>query len=611
MSKVSTNFLLMRDLEQQNILLQLSKDFRKRDLYLHFSQLYTMKVNYIKDQKKRMEAQAQKNYTELHRPSIKERNVPVQKPQPKQAWPLVPPNKPDVPKFQEKKSVFEIPKEFYEKKQEKYVSPSFEERFEKKMQTFSSSDRWASTESERDLDRLKYERLAKGLSPPPVPEYKKPDEKPVEKQKVEKKVSYEVSKIDYVPDFAKYMKVFLVQEKLKSIVEKKRVALIGPANYLLNFDQGTDIENYDIVIRFNSSIIPQHVEKLGKRTDVWIYNFKNIDILDKLPKKLPQLIFCPYPKEKIDSYQINKPMPNCPIEFIETSFFNQLQKVMNFEPNSALMTILILLRQNVSKLYVSGISFLYDGYYDTEHNSSDSKELTVPKEERNNFMQIVKKVYNANDKLHLDNTMLNLIYPNFLLILNKLFIKQNHNKLYSTLNYQLFVPSFQSKYNAPNSTNKIYVHFGNKPMEKGIEEKMHLVIQSIKPKMFANEVFIKHDECDYDDLDYLLSVKNKGVVYFSNNSWNAFDNMIPKKNRTYVLAHHCYVNGNIYGSFIKYIVKDFDINESNKNINMLYILFSLIYYGQKMIYVSKENVIENGLKEIINVMWKLNLVIYL
>ena len=62
---------------------------------------------------------------------------------------------------------------------------------------------------------------------------------------------------------------------------------------------------------------------------------------------------------------------------------------------------------------------------------------------------------------------------------------------------------------------------------------------------------------------------------------------------------------------IDYIVKDFDINESNKNINMLYILFSLIYYGQKMIYVSKENVIENGLKEIINVMWKLNLVIYL
>ena len=40
-------------------------------------------------------------------------------------------------------------------------------------------------------------------------------------------------------------------------------------------------------------------------------------------------------------------------------------------------------------------------------------------------------------------------------------------------------------------------------------------------------------------------------------------------------------------------------------------LFSTIYYGQKMVYVSKENVLENGMKEIINVMKKLNLIKYI
>ena len=37
--------------------------------------------------------------------------------------------------------------------------------------------------------------------------------------------------------------------------------------------------------------------------------------------------------------------------------------------------------------------------------------------ERNNFVSILKKVYNVNDKLFLDNTIVNLIYPNFISIL--------------------------------------------------------------------------------------------------------------------------------------------------------------------------------------------------
>ena len=59
------------------------------------------------------------------------------------------------------------------------------------------------------------------------------------------------------------------------------------------------------------------------------------------------------------------------------------------------------------------------------------------------------------------------------------------------------------------------------------------------------------------------------------------------------------------------VPNDFDISEDNKNLNLLYMLFSLIYFGQKIIYVSKENIIKNDLKEIINVMHKLNLIKYI
>ena len=88
-------------------------------------------------------------------------------------------------------------------------------------------------------------------------------------------------------------------------------------------------------------------------------------------------------------------------------------------------------------------------------------------------------------------------------------------------------------------------------------------------------------------------------------------NMISDKNREYIMSHHCYVNGNIYGSFLKYITNDFDIDEDNRNLNMLYVLFCFIYYGQKRIYVSYANMESCGLREIGNVMKKLNLIQYI
>jgi hypothetical protein len=424
-----------------------------------------------------------------------------------------------------------------------------------------------------------------------------------------------VKRAELVPyiDYKSYIQKFMVQDKLKTFVENKRVALIGPASYLININQGDYIDKQDVVIRFNSGIL--HNEKysgyIGTRTDIWIYNFKNLEILDKITS-FPKFIFCPYPKTMIDSYAIDKKIPgDCNIEFIEPHFYEQLKQVMKFEPNTALLTILILLRQGIQSLYLSGISFLYDGYYDKDNNNvSDSKALVVNKQTKTDCIQILKKIYNANERLLLDNTMLNIIYPSFINILNHLFIKENHGKLFSTLDYRLFIPSFQSKYNNPKADAIIYVHFGKTEILQ-IDEKIDLVVHMIRPKLFANEVFIQNETCNYDDLEVLLGTKNKGVVYFSNNQWIAIDNMIPKKNRDYVLSHHCYVNGNIYGSFIKNIVVDFDINENNANLNMLYLLFSLVYYGQKIVYVHKENVKTNGLYEICSVMKKLNLIKYI
>lgn len=563
-NKVSSNFLLLKDWEQKNIINYLSKDLRRRELYLHFAQLYTLKMNFLKDQKNRQSKEPIKS-------------VPNQG--------------------------FQHTKEDYKNVISSTINPY--PKFEKKIEESSKIDTSKKNiKLDQEQKKVNLENIKTSL-------------KELKKKKVnpEKREEKQVIKKEMTPNYSIYIQKFMVQEKLKKLVEGKSVVIVGPANYLINTNQGESIDNYDVVIRFNGGInsVNHFYNNIGRKTDIWFYNFKDLSVLDNLPEKMPKLLFCPYPKEMIDGYGINKSLPNCPIEFIESHFYNQLQLVMNFEPNSALLAILILLRQNIKSLYVTGISFYYDGYYD---NSKKNDEMTagalvVNNRQRNNFMLMLKKIYNVNEKLILDNTIVNLIYPNFILVLNKIFSKENLGKLYSTMNYMLFIPSFQQKYNAPNSNTKIYVHFGIDPVENGLNEKMNLMVHSIKPRMYENEVYIKNDECDYDDLETLLGVRNKGIIYFSNNQWTAIDNMIPKKNRDYILRHHCYVNGNLYGAFINYVTTDFDINEDNKNLNMLYVLFSLIYFGQKMIYLSRENILNNGLKEIVNVMNKLNLIKYI
>lgn len=576
-NRSSIHFLQLNQREQHLVLNNLSRDFRRRDLFNHYLTLYNIKKKALTGAKPQSQPQPQPQPAQM-RP---------------QTQPL--PNRND--------------------RNQSYISNynRYQENARMEQARHNSSHVKTSVPDVRP-EPVKIEKTAP-IKPPAVQTIDILNGNSVaDKMNEIRENLKKVKRMEIIPhvDYKSYIQKFMVQDKLKSFVENKRVALIGPASYLINIHQGEHIDKHDVVIRFNSGIIKnqKYAGNIGTRTDIWIYNFKNLEILDKITE-FPKFIFCPYPKMMIDSYDIDKKIPcDCNIEFIEPHFYEQLKQVMKFEPNTALLSILILLRQGIQSIYLSGISFLYDGYYDKDNNVSESKALVLNQQNRTDCIQILKKVYNANERLLLDNAMLNIIYPSFVNVLNRLFSRENHSKLFSTLDYRLFIPSFQSKYNNPKADAIIYLHFGKTEILQ-IDNKIDLVVHMIRPKLFENEVFIQNDSCDYDDLEVLLGMKNKGVVYFSNNQWVAIDNMIPKKNRDYILSHHCYVNGNIYGSFIKNIVVDFDIDENNQNLNMLYMLFSLVYYGQKMIYVHRENVKTNGVYEICSVMKKLNLIKYI
>ena len=599
-NRSSIHFLQLNQREQHLVLNNLSRDFRRRELFNHYLTLYNIKKKALSG------AQAPQQPQQMRQPI---RPQSQQQPQP-----------PQMRQQQQPPQMRQQPQQPQMRPQTQPQQP-IPNRNDRNQSNISNYNKY------QENTRMEQAPQVKTSIPDPRLEKKAPIKVPAvqtidilsgnsgaDKMNEIRENLKKVKRTELVPytDYKSYIQKFMVQDKLKSFVENKKVALIGPASYLININQGEHIDKHDVVIRFNSGIIKnqKYAGNVGTRTDIWIYNFKNLEILDKITE-FPKFIFCPYPKMMIDSYDIDKKIPcDCNIEFIEPHFYEQLKQVMKFEPNTALLTILILLRQGIQSLYLSGISFLYDGYYDKENTVSESKALVLNQQNRTDCIQILKKVYNANERLLLDNAMLNIIYPSFVNVLNRLFSRENQPKLFSTLDYRLFIPSFQSKYNNPNAEAIIYLHFGKTEILK-IDEKIDLVVHMIRPKLFENEVFVQNETCNYDDLEVLLGTKNKGVVYFSNNQWVAIDNMIPKKNRDYILSHHCYVNGNIYGSFIKNIVVDFDIDENNQNLNMLYLLFSLVYYGQKIIYVHRENVKTNGLYEICSVMKKLNLIKYI
>lgn len=594
-NRSSIHFLQLNQREQHLVLNNLSRDFRRKELFNHYLTLYNIKKKALTGAQPPQQPQAQM------RPQTQSRPQPQPQPQQAQMRPQTRPQPQPLPSRNDRN--------------QSYISNynQYQENARMEQSRHNSSHVKTSVPDARS-DPVKIEKTAPVKTPSVQTIDLLSGNSGVDRMNEIRENLKKVKRMEIVPhvDYKSYIQKFMVQDKLKSFVENKKIALIGPASYLMNINQGEYIDKQDVVIRFNSGIIQNQkiAGNIGTRTDIWIYNFKNLEILDKITE-FPKFIFCPYPKMMIDSYDIDKKIPcDCNIEFIEPHFYEQLKQVMKFEPNTALLTILILLRQGIQSLYLSGISFLYDGYYDKENNVSESKALVMNQQNRTDCIQILKKVYNANERLLLDNAMLNIIYPSFVNVLNRLFSRENHAKLFSTLDYRLFIPSFQSKYNNPKTDTIIYLHFGKTEILQ-IDDKIDLVVHMIRPKLFEKEVYIQNDSCDYDDLEVLLGMKNKGVVYFSNNQWVAIDNMIPKKNRDYILSHHCYVNGNIYGSFIKNIVVDFDIDENNQNLNMLYMLFSLVYYGQKMIYVHRENVKTNGVYEICSVMKKLNLIKYI
>ena len=184
-----------------------------------------------------------------------------------------------------------------------------------------------------------------------------------------------------------------LNDNLLSLVEGKRVAVVGPAPYLRDSNAGEDIDSYDIIVRPNSFQIPSYLKKdYGSRTDIMFHNlgtpwqeglkeqikqneqsFKKLQMVGCLATKSDhsETNFLNWPEDHVSNVvrnfkEVNN--YNIPFYWIGNTDYRKLYRRIGVEPNTGMMTITVLLHYPIKEFFVTCFSFyLLGNTYDTTY----------------------------------------------------------------------------------------------------------------------------------------------------------------------------------------------------------------------------------------------------
>lgn len=329
----------------------------------------------------------------------------------------------------------------------------------------------------------------------------------------------------------------------------KSVALVGPAQSILNSGKGHLIDKFDIVTRLNKSIpLPEGLEKdIGTRTDI-IYNSLNTSdfpgenkFSTRLYKKYGvKFVSSSYPfnhdifRGDILNY-VYKYNFELPFKTFDDTKFNNLEKYLGTRPYTGTCAIFDLLSYPIKYLYITGLDFYHSKYY-KEYRDISSGQL---KHTRNNNIHQAKPQLNYlkaislyDTRIILDNFLDNLLYENYYKFykeFSKLSAKPIFDYgdemieiLFSTKNFNLAFTKntelISNKSQLPTIvfTNNYYYNNKNNEYSLFISEKkdeINILNKNMNKKTFiGNFYYVEHRSTIkpslYFNRHYLNSVKN-------------------------------------------------------------------------------------------------------
>ena len=238
-----------------------------------------------------------------------------------------------------------------------------------------------------------------------------------------------------------------LDKNINSLIEGKRVAIVGPAPYLVGLNEGEQIDSYDIIVRPNSFSVPSEAQAdYGSRTDIMFHNFGTpwqAGLKEQISKneeafKALKLVGCLATKSDHSEHnflnwnegyvsnvvrnfnEVNK--YDLPFYWIGNKDYRELYAKIGVEPNTGIISIAVLLCYPVKEIFITGFSFYLQGtthdttYYQGFLPEADKKIYRGIYGKRHgdhanqvqvNFFKALLK--NNSDKIKIDNSIRQLL----------------------------------------------------------------------------------------------------------------------------------------------------------------------------------------------------------
>ena len=169
----------------------------------------------------------------------------------------------------------------------------------------------------------------------------------------------------------------------ESLICDKRVAIVGPAMYMMDSRHGKEIDSFDTIVRLNRSCesIEKYKDDIGSRTDVLysclIEKNANGGLIDinryKNEYKIKYVCAPPTSNMKglsnqtrfhdlVNKEKVKELNKSIPVRLIEHEFQNKIALSVDCRPNTGYLAIYDLIRLNPKELKIFGFSFYLDGF---------------------------------------------------------------------------------------------------------------------------------------------------------------------------------------------------------------------------------------------------------
>jgi hypothetical protein len=155
----------------------------------------------------------------------------------------------------------------------------------------------------------------------------------------------------------------------KSLTQKKKIILLGPAQYTLAIPRGELVERFDFVSRCNHSIpvFPQHHKAIGTSTHLYYNNLfvqgkKNQLTPDLLQRCHVKMVIGSYPyirnyRKDIMRYYTKREGGDLPFRTMPVDLYNEVERAVKTRPNTGILALMDLLCSGADMVFLSGFTF--------------------------------------------------------------------------------------------------------------------------------------------------------------------------------------------------------------------------------------------------------------